>query len=229
MSQGSQPRILRNIDSMVSFWGNIPRREENNMKVSYAPFLLALAFVAAGAAQAQDSTGSGSADSRAFFPKGWIRGYVEGSVAPPHNEPDLNCCASWAGTDGGANAPCSAFARYVAGGHLEIQPLGGQMLGRVYFFWQPNMFLGRNVPQFSYSASAAPMAYEHEIGVGVGLPRSFELRLTHHSVSWLGRYNQYLGKADLGTNGPFGGYTTISVRWYFGSWQRPEGRAPGAR
>ena len=166
------------------------------MKVSYAPFLLAFALVAAGAAQAGDILSSGSEDSRPFFPEGWIRGYVEGSLAPPHNEPDLNRCASWTGAVGGIAAPCSAFARYVLGGHLAIQPFGGRLLGRVHFFWQPNMFLGRNVPQFNYSFSGAPMAYEHEIGVGIGLPRSLELRMTHHSVEWLGRYNQYLGKAD---------------------------------
>ena len=53
------------------------------MKVSYAPFLLAFALVAAGAAQAGDILDSGSEDSRPFFPEGWIRGYVEGSCAPP--------------------------------------------------------------------------------------------------------------------------------------------------
>jgi hypothetical protein len=194
----------------------------NNMKLSYAPYLLAMALFAAGAARAEDVAVSGGEELHTFFPKGWIRGYVEGSIAPPHNEPDLNRCASSTGAAGGVAAPCSAFARYVASGFLEIHPVDGQLAGRVFFFWQPHVYMGSNIPQFSYTFSGAPMAYERELGVGVELPRSLELRLTNHNVSWLGRYNQYLGTADLGRNGPFGMYTTISVRWYFGNWKGPQ-------
>ncbi|MBV8550281.1 MAG: hypothetical protein JOY54_03195 [Acidobacteriaceae bacterium] len=155
-----------------------------------------------------------------FFPRNWVRGYIEGAVAPPHNEPDLNRCASWAGSDGGAHAPCTAFARYVLSGYIELQPMSSGPLKHFFLFAQPQMFLGKNVPQFSYTASAAPMAFATLIGVGVQLPKNFELRLTNYHVDWFGHYNSYLGKADMGKNGPLGLYTTISARWNFGGWGR---------
>ena len=75
-------------------------------------FLLsALPAIAGVPAMAQDVTGSatvatasaaadpapvptswGVPEGRTFFPHDWLRGYVDFSVAPPHNEPDLGRC-----------------------------------------------------------------------------------------------------------------------------------------
>ena len=63
------------------------------------------------------------------------------------------------------------------------------------------------------------------VGFGIELPRNFEFRVTQHQVDWLGRYNHNLGLADLNTAGPYGLYTTIGARWYFGGYGRSrEGR-----
>lgn len=185
--------------------------------------LLLVAFVlsVAGNAQAQGVSASRAEGSRKFFPRDWVRGFADFAIAPPHNEPDLGRCAAWAGADGGANAPCSAFARYVASGYIELQPINAKPFDRIFFFAEPHFFFGRNVPQFQYSISAIPMAYEHAYGMGLELRRNFELRVTEHSVDWLGRYSKSLGIADMGKNGPLGLYTTISARWYFGGWRLP--------
>jgi hypothetical protein len=180
-----------------------------------AVLFLGTASVAVG----QDLVQLESPPSRKFLPKGWIRGYSEFSVAPPHNEPDLDRCLATAGSFGGSQAHCSAFARFVAGGYVEIQPLGSGMFRRVFLFTEPHVFLGSNVPQFNYTFSAAPMALDRSVGVGIELPRNFELRLTQHRVQWMGRYGDNLGKADLGKTGPLGLYTTVSARWYFGGYK----------
>jgi hypothetical protein len=170
-----------------------------------------------GLGQAADQS---DAASNTFFPQNWVRGFVDGALAPPHNEPDLNRCAATAGGDGGENAPCTAFARYVFSGYIELQPVGTGPLKRIFVFAQPELYLGRNVPQFEYGFSAAPMALTNVLGLGIELSKNFDLRLAHHRVEWLGRYNSYLGKADMNKNGPLGLYTTVSVRWYFGGWGR---------
>jgi hypothetical protein len=90
---------------------------------------------------------------------------------------------------------------------------------RVFLFGEPNLFLGRNVPQYRYTISASPMALDRSIGVGLDLTKNLELRLTEHRVEWMGRYRNSLGQADLGKNGPLGIYTTVSARWYFGGYR----------
>jgi hypothetical protein len=191
------------------------------MRTINMAFVLAVALGATASAQTEEVRQSGSEGARTFFPRNWLGGYLDVALAPPHNEPDLNRCASWAGTGGGnPGSACSAFARYVASGYLQASPIGAGALHRVFLFWEPHLFLGRNLPQVNYNFSAAPMSYERAMGVGIELPRSLEIRMTQHRVQWLGRYNQYLGTADLGRNGPLGLYTTVSARWYFGSWAR---------
>src|ERR1700761_4702995 len=112
---------------------------------------------------------------------------------------------------------CQSFCeRSRLSGCIELQPMGAGPLKRFFLFTQPEMFLGKNVPQFAYTASATPIAFATLIGVGVQLPKNFELRLTNYHVDWFGRYNSYLGKADMGKNGPLGLYTTVSARWNFG-------------
>ena len=189
------------------------------MKIPSGTLLVVLCFVTAGIANCEDVARVESPDSHKFFPKGWIRGYTEFSVAPPHNEPDLDRCRANAGLFGGAQANCSAFARFVGGGYVEFQPLGSTMLRHVFLFSEPNIFLGHNVPQYDYTFSASPMAFDRSVGVGVELPRNLELRFTQHRVQWLGRYENNLGNADLGKNGPFGLYATVSARWYFGGYK----------
>jgi hypothetical protein len=201
--------------------------------------LFALSAIAAIPAMAQDVTRSatlatataaadpipapaswGVPQGRTFFPHNWLRGYVEFSVAPPHNEPDLGRCLP-----GGADSTCNAFARYLWSGYLEVQPFGKTFARHAFLFFTPTFSFGNNVPQFKYTASMAPIAYERAIGLGIELPKNFEFRLTQHQVDWLGRYGKSVGPDDLGTNGPYGLYTTIGARWYFGGYGRSrEGR-----
>jgi hypothetical protein len=161
---------------------------------------------------------SSAPDASALFPRHWVRGYADFDVAPPTNEPDLGRCAASTGQFGGANAPCAAFARYVLSGYVEAQPFGRGVFRRVFFFAMPRVFLGNNIPQISYTATATPIAIESSIGAGIELGRNFEVRAVRHAVYWLGRYRNDLGAADLDRNGPYGRYATIGVRWRFGGY-----------
>ncbi|MGD0515140.1 MAG: hypothetical protein ABSA29_17705, partial [Terriglobales bacterium] len=76
-----------------------------------------------GALWAQNESVTDKSD-RMFFPKDTLYGYAQFDLAPPHNEIDPNLCAGNAGSYGGANAPCSMFARYMISGLLEVRPFG---------------------------------------------------------------------------------------------------------
>jgi len=156
-----------------------------------------------------------------FFPHNWIRGYTDFAVAPSHNEPDLGrCMFPQPASAGGTASQCTAYARYLFSGYIEIQPLARTPARHLFLFFEPRFSFGRNIPQLSYQASMEPMAYERAVGAGFELPRNFELRLTQHQVDYLGRYGSFLGPADLRTTGPYGLYTTVSVRWTFGGYGR---------
>lgn len=159
------------------------------------------------------------AKSRTFFPKNWIRGYVDYAAAPSHNEPDLGRCAfPQPASAGGAASTCTAYARYLISGYVELQPLGRTPARHIFLFIQPTMSFGRNIPQMNYAASMEPIAFDRSVGIGFQLPRNFELRVTQHQVDYLGRYANLLGPADLHTNGPYGLYATVGVRWSFGGY-----------
>jgi len=160
--------------------------------------------------------------SRLLFPKNSLRGFTEAGYFPSHNEADLGRCANWAGAYGGASARCAAFSRYFLGGYMEFQPfarkLGWLPLQRVSLFIEPRGFFGRNVPQFEYSQSFVPIALERTVGIVFAMRKNLEVRIWQHQNDWLGRYRNYLGPADLGSNGPYGKYAGVSTRWYFGGW-----------
>lgn len=172
----------------------------------------------------------GVPEGRMLFPHNWVRGYTDFSVAPPHNEPDLGRCSPLHATiitAGGAGSNCNAYARYLWSGYLEIQPFGKTWARHAFIFFTPTFSFGNNVPQFKYTSSMAGIAFERSVGLGIELPKNFEFRVTQHQVDWLGKYNNNagLGLADLGTSGPYGLYTTIGARWYFGGYGRShEGR-----
>jgi hypothetical protein len=147
-----------------------------------------------------------------FFPKDFIRGYMDFAVAPPHNEPDLGRCTS-------VN-PCTAFARYVLSGYLELQPFARGPLKHFYAFFEPRSFFGNNLPQREYTSAATPIALERIMGLGIELPKNFEFRLTHHKVTSFGKYSKVLSPTDSGPDKPLGTYATVGVRWYFGGYGR---------
>jgi hypothetical protein len=160
-----------------------------------------------------------ASQSPAFFPRNWIRGYTDFAVAPSHNEPDLGrCMFPQPASAGGTASQCTAYARYLFSGYMEIQPLGRTFARHLFLFFEPRFSFGRNIPQVSYEESMEPIAYDRSLGVGFQLPRNLELRLTQHQVDYLGRYSRLLGPADLHTTGPYGLYTTVSVRWTFGGY-----------
>jgi hypothetical protein len=178
---------------------------------------------AAASGPARKSSSWGVPEDRTFFPHNWVRGYVDFDVAPPHNEPDLGRCSPVQAviiSAGGASSNCNAYARYLLGGYLEVQPFGKTFARHVFLFFTPTFSFGNNVPQFKYTASMAGIAFERAVGFGIELPKNFEFRVAQHQVDWLGKYNNNVGLADLGTSGPYGLYTTIGARWSFGGYGR---------
>jgi hypothetical protein len=176
-----------------------------------------------GTAPAAKPPSWGAPAGRTFFPRNWVRGYVDFDVAPPHNEPDLGRCSplhSVIVAAGGANSSCNAYARFLLGGYVEVQPFGKTIARHLFVFFTPTFSFGNNVPQFKYTASMAGIAFERSVGVGIELPKNFEIRVAQHQVDWLGKYNHDVGLADLGTSGPYGLYTTIGARWAFGGYGR---------
>jgi len=154
-----------------------------------------------------------------WFPRNWVRGYTDFEVAPSHNEPDLGRCAfPQPVTSGGVASTCTAYARYLFSGYIEFQPLNRTLAKHVFFFFEPKFSFGKNIPQLSYLASMEPIAYDRSVGIAIELPKSLSLRVTQHQVDYLGRYANNLGPADLRTNGPYGLYTTVGVRWSFGGY-----------
>ena len=66
---------------------------------------MALATSAEPANPSPRPTSWGTPEGRLLFPHNWVRGYVDFSFAPPHNEPDLGRCSqSSAGNFGGGLA-----------------------------------------------------------------------------------------------------------------------------
>jgi hypothetical protein len=154
-----------------------------------------------------------------WFPRNWVRGYTDFEVAPSHNEPDLGRCAFPQPTgSGGMASSCTAYARYLFSGYIEFQPLNRTLARHLFFFFEPKFSFGKNIPQLSYLASMEPIAFDRSVGIAIELPKSLSLRVTQHQVDYLGRYANPLGPADLRTNGPYGLYTTVGVRWSFGGY-----------
>jgi hypothetical protein len=201
-----------------------------------APATVALSTAAAAAPGAASDPAPkppswGVPEGRMFFPHNWLRGYVDFEGAPPHNEPDLGRCSpsgTLIASAGGASSPCTAYARYLLGGYVEIQPFGKTLARHLFLFFTPTFSFGNNVPQYKYTSSMAGIAYERAIGFGIELPKNFEFRVTQHQVDWLGKYKNNVGGPpglDLGTSGPYGLYSTVGARWYFGGYGRArEGR-----
>lgn len=177
-------------------------------------FALTLAGGAAG------GENGGAPQDRLLVPRDFVRGYIDFQVAPPHNEFDMGLCVTTKG-DSNAHTPgCSAYARYMWTGYVELQPVGRGPLRRVFLFAEPRIFAGDNVPQTRYSASAGLILWEHNVGVGIELPKRFELRALSHGVHRLGRYAGPNGALNLKADGPYGQYSTVGVRWYFGNYGR---------
>ncbi len=168
--------------------------------------------------QAAPSPKPAEPQERMFFPKDWYWGWAQFDLAPPHNEVDPNMCAANAGQYGGKNAQCSAFARYMISGTVELRPFGQTWLRGVMAFFDPTFLFGKNVPQYLYTWSWSGIGMEYAWGVGYNLPKRFEVRFTGHPViQRFGARAQPLGPAWLGSNGPWGQYNAIGVRKYFGT------------
>ena len=148
----------------------------------------------------------------------WIRGYTQIDLAPPHNEIDPGLCLGPPQSKMPANAGCTAFARYMASGHVEVRPFSrmpGPILKRVYFFGTPRFLFGNNIPQQKYTWSALPIGWERSWGAVLALPKGFEVRVTQHLL--FGEFKMYSGSSSyIGSNGAWGRYNSVGVRKYFG-------------
>ncbi len=157
---------------------------------------------------------------RMFFPRDMLWGWAQFDLAPPHNEVDPNLCTGNAGAAqyGGANAPCSMFARYMLSGVLEVRPFGGTILRRFMVYGAPTFLFGKNLPQTLYTWSPDAIGVEHSWGAGIYLNKGFEFRVTQHFLfDRLGARGGNLGPAFIGNNGPWGRYMTVGVRKTFGT------------
>jgi len=155
-----------------------------------------------------------------FFPRDMLWGWAQLDLAPPHNEVDPNLCTGNAGATqyGGANAPCSMFARYMLSGILEVRPFGRGPLRRFMVYGAPTFLFGKNLPQTLYTWSPDAIGIEHSWGAGIYIAKGFEFRVTQHFLfDRLGARDKTLGPADLGNNGPWGRYMTVGVRKTFGT------------
>jgi hypothetical protein len=158
------------------------------------------------------------AQERMFLPSDTFYGYAQFDLAPPHNEIDPNLCRSDAGSFGGANAPCNAFARYMFSGLLEVRPFGRGQFRRFMLFGEPRFLFGKNLPQTLYTWSFDAIGVEHSWGAAIYLGKGFEMRVTQHFLfDRFGARDRNLGAADLGPNGPWGRYNAIGVRKSFGT------------
>jgi hypothetical protein len=156
-------------------------------------------------------------NERFLFPRDTFWGYAQFDIAPPHNEIDPNICRADAGISGGINDPCTAFARYMISGLLEIRPFGRGQLRRFMLFGEPRFLFGRNLPQTLYTWSFDAIGVERSWGAAIYLGKGFEFRATQHFLfNRFGARDRQLGGADLGPNGPWGRYNTFGVRKYFG-------------
>lgn len=157
-------------------------------------------------------------DDRMLFPRDTFYAWAQFDLSPPHNEIDPNLCAGNSYVEGGANAPCNLFARYMLSGILEARPFGRGPLRRFMVWGAPAFLFGKNVPKTLYTWSPDAIGIEHSWGVGIYLTKGFEFRVTQHFLfDRLGARNRNLGVADLGNNGPWGRYVSLGVRKTFGT------------
>jgi hypothetical protein len=180
--------------------------------------LLSAACAAQTTENAAAKPGGAAVEERLLFPHNSVRGFLDFEFAPPHNEPDLGLCAPHEGPLVPGVPNCAAYARYVWSGYVEIQPFGRTPLKRLFLFAAPKLFGGDNVPQLQYTASPSAILWEETLGAGISLPHRLELRLTHHRTHLLGRYGDHPNTLVARPDGPYGLYTTVGVRWYFGGY-----------
>ena len=152
---------------------------------------------------------------RLLLPHQWVRGYFDFELAPPHHEIDLGVCAV-------PGSACSAYARYQWSAYIEVHPFGRGPLEHAFVFVNPIAYGGDTLPQVRYSASPAPILWERTSGVGLELPKGFQLRLTQHQNYMLGRFAEP-GAMPMNPNGPYGLNMKIGVRWNFGGWDNSSG------
>ena len=179
-------------------------------------WILTILLSVCAASQAQRAPATNS--DRMFLPSDTFWGFGQFDIAPPHNEIDPNVCRADAGTLGGKNAPCNAFARYMLWGLLEARPFGRGPFRRFMVWGEPRFLFGKKVPQTLYTWSPDAIGVEHSWGAAIYLNKGFEFRFTQHFLfDRLGSRDRNLGAADLGPNGPWGRYNTIGIRKYFGT------------
>jgi len=182
--------------------------------------LLCATFAAQAAEKTTAAPKAQTEDDRLLLPHNFVRGYVDFEVAPPHNEIDLGVCAPHVGPLVPGALNCAAYARYVWSGYVELQPFGRTPLKHLFLFATPKFFAGDNVPGLQYTASHSGILWEEALGAGVTLPYQLELRLTHHRTHLMGRYSGTPNALIARPDGPYGLYTTVGVRWYFGGYGR---------
>ncbi len=124
-----------------------------------------------------------------------VKGFLEGSFYPPHNEFDPNP---------GIAFPDRVVARYGFEFYCEIHPKDAP---RLFVFMNPRVYFGDSRPQTSYNYQGDPIVANQVYGVGYVVGHHTEVRLTHGEWKNLGGYKL---REKLGWN-------AVQVRYNFGN------------
>ncbi|MGO9241830.1 MAG: hypothetical protein ACLQBJ_13570 [Bryobacteraceae bacterium] len=160
-----------------------------------------------------------SSEDRLLLPHDFARGYVDFQMAPPHDEMDMGVCL----VDPSApefHSACTGYARYEFSAYLEVQPFGRTPLRRLFLIVEPKFFAGDNFPQQHYTYSAAPILTELTLGGGFAFAKRAEFRAITHKVYMMGKYAGPNSVVSWTSDGPYGSYSTVGVRYFFGGYGR---------
>jgi hypothetical protein len=136
-------------------------------------------------------------------------GFVDFSLYPPHNEPDLNLrgyTPAWV-TGQGYDWYGDAFPRYGLEANLTLEL---RRYNKVFVFFNPYLPMGQTTPQVEYGWSAQPIGIRLHFGIGYHLTDHFDLLLQHHNWEFFGKYRNVMIP-----EGSYGGWNSITARYRF--------------
>jgi len=129
---------------------------------------------------------------------GWLdweaKGWVQGSLYPPHNEFDPHPMIDFSDR---------TVARYGLEMNLQIGP---KDFSRFFFFVNPTFLFGDSRPQLDYNYSIAPIVVNAQYGLGFIVSREHNIEVRIAQGKWID-LGEYKGEKLL--------WNAIQVRWSF--------------